>query len=364
MESYGNSLEANPTGLFSSPTPGSGPVRTTNQQRKQARFRRHANELFAESLRIYLGMKNKWVQEHELATLCPARINAIQELYFEEFKSPCPWFPQDRLSEEEAVSVGLQSGDVVGTLDVEAVEFKPTSSAEVQDDSGISTAEPSGSVTPILIQVSEKLAPLESNPPADHHTLQEEPLIEFGDFEAFEVDALAQGVETAVAVPSEVIDFISDVTDRPVGTTVQTVICPVSAEASSSYYGTSLLADILQHVESSILVKSLMDKPKVSVARTILGKVRGRVCNFIAIAERNGLLHSSRIAALINSLCDDAWARTRRKLLSNTTKWKLKSWLIYMRAELYKNRLSKHIAPDLRLAIYHPRTTRAKSKRD
>lgn len=107
-------------------------------------------------------MKNKWVQECEIADLCPARINAIKQLYFNEHRTDSPWFPAQRLQEHEAQQLDLQiSHEEVGILNVEAEEFViPVESfVQVEDaaDSGMCSAQESGSVTPLLDQVCATL---------------------------------------------------------------------------------------------------------------------------------------------------------------------------------------------------------------
>lgn len=338
--------------------PGRGPVRLTSQQRKQQRFQQKANELFNDTLRIYLGIKNKWVQESEITALSPARINAIRKLYYDDFDVECPWFPKDVLEDEEAQELGLQhSEEPVYHLDVEATEFVPAElEVQAEDDAGYSSYQDSGTTTPVLSEVAASLNAFTTSPPPPQ---EEEPeIIVFGDFQPGEIDAVASGIEAACAVPESTIDYLSTIMDHPDTNQVINVTCALSVEASAKYYGDSPLADLLQCSEASLLVKSLVTKPCVLVARSILHSVRERAYTFIALADRSGYLDGKRTPYLVNSLCDDAYARSGKKLLNPRTKWKLVAWLIYMSSEYRNNHLSKYIPPDLHPKPYNPRAPR------
>ena len=119
------------------------------------------------------------------------------------------------------------------------------------------------------------------------------------------------------------------------------VLCPISADASSTYYGDSALASLIQVCECSLLVKSIMAKPKVQDARSIQNCHRPRAFEFIAKASRLGLLENfDDISRVVNSLCDDMFIRSGKELLNPRTRFKLLQFLKFMNHEYKGNRLS------------------------
>lgn len=346
-------------------SPGRGPVRLSNKQRKQERFKQQANELFTDTLRIYLGMKNKWIQEHEIADLSPARINAIRTLYFQDYDVECPWFPSITLEDDEVEELGLEHSDEpICSLNETATEFKPEVqtqqvSEQAENDAGYESHEASGCTTPLLTEATAKLEQLQLSPIPQ---FTEPERLVFGEFQSGEVDALVSGIETAIATPELALDYLSSIMDHPDTNQVVNVTCAVSAEKSAVYYGDSPLADLLQCSEASLLVKSLVMKPRVLIARKILHSVRARAYKFIATASIGGFLDGNRTPALINSLCADAFLRSGKKLLNPRTKWKLVAWLLYMETEYRNNRLSKYLPPHLHPKPYIPRAPRTKFK--
>lgn len=211
-------IKINPTESLTMQSPGRGPVRLTNKQRKQERFKKQANELFTDTLRIYLGMKNKWIQEHEIADLSPARINAIRTLYFQDYDVECPWFPSVTLEDDELEELGLEhSNEPVCSLNDTAKEFTPElqtqqTSEQVNDDAGYESHEASGCTTPLLTEAKNELELLQLSPTPQ--STEPERLV-FGEFQSGEVDALVSGFETAIATPELTLDYLSSIMDHP-----------------------------------------------------------------------------------------------------------------------------------------------------
>ena len=92
-------------------------------------------------------------------------------------------------------------------MNVSVDEFVPAEYTQCEDgfecDSGVVT----GTVTPTLEAVAEKLESI-----SFHTTTTQDELL-FGDFESGEVEAVCCGVEEAFAVPESTIDFISNIVD-------------------------------------------------------------------------------------------------------------------------------------------------------
>lgn len=311
-------------------------------------------------MRLYIGIKNKWVHEQELADLQPARVNALKSLYFDEFRAECPWFDTKRLEPEIAAQLDLQPGEHVDVINIAAAEFIPESKfEEVEElvDSGACT----GVATPVLVEAAERLE-IYAQSIDVHETsivqVSESELL-FGEFEPGEFDALTRGITDAEVVPELILDFLSDITDKD---NVANVICPTQQATYQQFYGNSTLAKLMQYCESSLLVKSLMTKPKVLDARNILRQVRPSVSAFIAKATRLELLEDERTQQLVNSLCDDAFVVSGKRLVNPQTKWKLVSWLHYMRRVYHQGHLSKYLPEELRPRDYQPRAPRTKFK--
>lgn len=332
--------------------PGKGPIRRTSHQRKLNYIQQRASKLITESLTVYLGLKNMWLAEHEIAMLSPARINALKYLYQREFDKDCQW-SNERLSSDDIELLGLEVSQIVSSFDPGVVEFSPAEAridehpppgcdtehlvlGSHNQDSGIS----SGVVTPLLSAVADKLA-LEFSREIE----VENGPVTFGSFRIGEVDALSSG-KRASAIPESCVDFISDITLR--SELVCNVLTPSNITKVDEYYQHTLLADLMRHCECSLLVKSLMDKPQVKLTRFILGQVRPRVSNFISRINDIALLERNSPIAVVNSLADDHYCKTGRKFSNRLSRIELAKWLCHLLNELHLGRLNVYLDAPVR----------------
>lgn len=329
---------------------GNGPIRTSNAQRRSMRYRQRANDLFCDTLKVYLGMKNKWISEHEIASLSPACINELNELYQYEFKQECPWF-NEKLADEEAKKLDLLQTTDVTCLNVEAPEFKPLADDGFDDEFDEENGEESalGSELPTIQDNIDQCPEADEDTPTTHD-------LTFGDFEPKEVEAVASGITKAAVFDETVADFLNDWSSKE---KVRPILTFNSPESGQKFYRVeSMLGKLLAHCECSILVKSLIDRGAVNSVRIILKSVAADVALFIYKIMNDKTLRCQSPIVIVNSLACDHMLRTQLKLINKSTRIRLACWISKLQADYMLNRLSAHLPSKLRPKHYRPRPPR------